>query len=92
MKFDPLKKEVYTDHGEFIKKMYCPFRVNWEDLERTTKESRTCKTCAHLIVDTEQLTDTEILHLVKENPNTCLKIDLHQPNITIVTNGIGEPK
>ncbi|WP_027004033.1 hypothetical protein [Hugenholtzia roseola] len=92
MKFDPIKKEVYTDKGEFIKKMNCPYKMNWDNLEQSTTGFRKCANCNHLIVDTELLTDYELLKMVKENPDTCLKIDLNQQNIKLVANGFLEQK
>jgi len=88
MKFDPTKKEVYTDNDVFIKRMNCPYKMNWDKLERTNSTFRKCSNCDHLIVDTEFLSDNQLLNMVKQNPDTCLKIDLNQQNIKIVSNGI----
>jgi hypothetical protein len=88
MKFDPIKKEVYTDNGEFVKQMNCPYKLNWDNLEATSKTFRKCANCDHLIINTEYLSDDELLSMVKENPDTCLKIDLDQHNIEIISNGI----
>ncbi len=88
MKFNPLTKEIYTDKGEFVKTMNCPYKMNWDNLETTIINMRKCANCDHLIVDTEVLTDDELLKMVRQNPAICLKIDLNQQNIKIVTNGI----
>lgn len=88
MKFNPLTKEIYTDKGEFVKTMNCPYKMNWDNLETTIINMRKCGNCDHLIVDTEVLTDDELLKMVRQNPAICLKIDLNQQNIKIVTNGI----
>ena len=92
MKFNPLTKEIYTDKGEFVKTMNCPYKMRWDNLETTNSTMRKCANCDHLIVDTEVLTDDELLKMVRQNPSTCLKIDLNQQNIKIVTNGILEQK
>lgn len=93
MKFNPITKEVYTDKGEFIKKLSCPFRMNWNDLEKGHNSvSRKCSNCDHSIVDTEVLSDNELLKMVKQDPETCLKIDLNQNNIKIISNGIWEQR
>ena len=88
MKFDPIKKEVYTDNGEFVKQMNCPCKMNWDNLEVTSKTFRKCSNCDHLIIDTKYLSDYELLNVVRENPETCLKIDLNQHNVKIISNGI----
>jgi hypothetical protein len=53
---------------------------------------RKCATCDHLIIDTEGMTDHELLKTVRQNPDTCLKVDLNQRNIKIISNGILEKK
>jgi hypothetical protein len=88
MKFNPLTKEIYTDKGEFVKTMNCPYKMSWDNLETTIINMRKCANCDHLIVDTEVLTDDELLKMVRQNPDICLKIDLNQQNIKIVTNGV----
>ena len=88
MKFDPITKDIYTDKDEFVKRMNCPYKMNWENLEVTNSTLRKCANCDHLIVDTETLTDDELLKMVRQNPKTCLKIDLNQHNIKITANGI----
>ena len=88
MKFNPLTKDVYTDKGEFVKTMNCPYKMSWDNLETTNSTMRKCANCDHLILDTEGITDEELLKIVRQNPETCLKIDLNQHNIKIVSNGI----
>jgi Fe-S-cluster-containing dehydrogenase component len=88
MKFDPLSKHIYTDKGEFVKTMNCPYKMTWDNLEITNSTMRKCTNCDHLIVDTESISDEDLLKIVRQNPDTCLKIDLNQHNLKIVSNGI----
>lgn len=88
MKFNPLTKEIYTEEGVFVKTMKCPYKMSWENLEASNSNMRKCAACDHLIVDTEFFTDDELLKMVRQNHATCLKIDLNQHNIKIVTNGV----
>ena len=88
MKFDPLTKDIYTDKDEFVKTMNCPYKMSWDNLEATSSTLRKCANCDHLIVDTEGLTGDDLLKIVIQNPDTCLKIDLNQLNIKIISNGI----
>lgn len=88
MKFDPLTKDIYTDKGVFIKTMNCPYKMTWDNLEITNSTMRKCTNCDHLIVDTESISDEDLLKIVRQNPETCLKIDLNQHNLKIVSNGI----
>jgi hypothetical protein len=92
MKFNPITKEVYTDKDEFVKQLSCPYKMNWNDLEVTKSALRKCSKCDHFIINTEYLTDTEILSIVTQNRDTCLRVDLNQNNVYIITNGIPEQK
>ena len=89
MKFDPITKEVFTDNGEFIKKLDCPYKMNWDDLEEVNNPIlRNCSICDQSIIDTENISDDELLKMVRHKPDTCIKIDLNQHNIKLISNGI----
>ena len=88
MKFNPITKEIYTDKNEFVKRMNCPYKINWDNLEDTNSTSRKCENCNHLILDTEFLTDYNLLIMIRDNPNICLKIVLNHHNIKVVSNGL----
>ena len=92
MKFNPLTKAIYTDNGEFVKTMNCPYKVRWDNLEATVSTTRKCTNCDHFILDTSVLTDEDLLHIVRQHPDTCLKIDLNQHNLNIIADGILEQK
>jgi hypothetical protein len=92
MTFDPITKIIYTDNGEFIKQLNCPYKVHWDNLESYNSNVRMCSTCDRHIVDTELLSDDEVLSMINYKPDTCLKIDLNQPNIKIINNGFLEQK
>jgi hypothetical protein len=92
MKFNPISKDIYTDKDEFVKRMNCPYKMSWDKLEVTNSTLRKCSNCNNLILDTEFLTDNELLKIVRQNPNTCFKIDLNQENINLISNGILEQK
>lgn len=88
MKFDPLTKDVFTDKDEFVKTMHCPYNMSWDDLQYANSTMRNCSTCQKFIVDTEHMADEELLMMVRQHPETCLKIDLNQNNVKIISNGI----
>ncbi len=75
MKYNPTTKEIYTDEGRFIKKMNCPEKAEWENMEKGENDlKRTCEICNKSVVDTEFLSDDELLFLVEKDANTCLRI------------------
>jgi hypothetical protein len=93
MRFNPITKEIFSDSGQFIKQLNCPLKKNWNSL-LTSNEShkKICDTCNHEIINSAKLDDKQLIEIVKQNPNTCLKIDFNQHNIKIFTNGILEQK
>ena len=75
MKFDPTSKEIFTNEGQFIKKMSCPEKVEWESMEKGNNDlKRVCTICNKSVIDTEFLSDDEVLFLVEKDANTCLRI------------------
>lgn len=89
MKFDPIKKNLYTDTGELIKKLYCPYIMQWDNLINKDEDNtmRQCSNCESNIVDTAFYNDEQLLSLIKKDKKTCLKVNLNQHNIQIISNG-----
>ena len=85
MIFNPITKSLFTDSGDLIKKLDCPFQIKWSSLaaSKDGKKSRVCSVCDHSIVDTSKLTEQELLNIIKKKPDACLKVDLNQENIRI---------
>jgi len=90
MKFNPIKKEIYTDNEEFIKKLNCPYKINQNNLKQVGENLYNCSNCNHLIVDTKCMSDEELLKIISREPKTCLKIDLNQNNVKIISHVISQ--
>ena len=88
MKFNLISREVFTDQGEFLKKLDCPFKMDWESMANSGEGHRKCSVCKHVVVDTEKFSDAELLALIKEDPKTCLKINLNQHNVILINDGL----
>ena len=94
MHFNPNTKEIFTDNGNLIKQLNCPYKMNWEDLITIDNLPfvRQCSNCDHRIIDTAYYNDTELLELVQKNTDTCLRVDLQQKNIKLISNAMVEKK
>lgn len=94
MKFNPITKELFTDSGQFIKRLFCPYKVYWENLllNKENPATRFCSHCNHQIIDTAMISDTELLEVLRKDSETCLKVDLNQNNLKIILNVILEKK
>ena len=85
MKFNPITRRLFSDDGELIKRLHCPYGMGWAGLESTADPSvSTCAICERGIKDTDGMSDTAVRQLVRENPSACLKIALNQDNIRVV--------
>lgn len=83
MKYNPITNQLFTDDGAFLKTLHCPLWVEWNNLLTVNAGFRVCNHCTKQVYDTAMLNDNELSMLLSENPNTCLKIDINQPNLTL---------
>lgn len=84
MKFNPNTQRLFTDDGRLIKRLHCPFRLEWRKLKSSPDPSaRCCDICHHAVTDTAYLSEEDLLALMAGNPRACLKVDLHQDNLIL---------
>ncbi len=82
MVYNPITHQLFADDGSFIKTLHCPLNKQWEDLNSTiTLKARLCDSCNKQIYDSALLKENELINLIKNDPHTCIKIDLNQENI-----------
>ncbi len=77
MKYNPITKTLFTDDNQLLKKMNCPFKMDWNNLESISPTSRSCTTCQKEIYDAMQYSDEQLLEMFKLNPDSCVKIDIN---------------
>ena len=93
MKFDVVSKALYTDAGELIKVLHCPHRMRWQQLKpQASSPDRLCSTCEHPVLNTAQLSDSEVLAAVRADPGTCVCVWASQKNVTLLRNQTAEPQ
>ena len=63
MKINPSSKEIFTDTGEFIKRLHCPIHVKWNAMKKNGMDTRICFECNKTIHDTASLNDTDLVRL-----------------------------
>lgn len=86
MKFNPIKRILYTEEGQLIKKLDCPFTISAkEDSPKSGTQYYTlCKICSQQLIDTSTWSDAELLEYTEKHPTVCLKVDPKQKNVRIV--------
>jgi hypothetical protein len=83
MRFNPIKRILYTDKGEIIRKLNCPYKVDSMETEAASSVGHICDICNGEIINTIEYEDEALLQLSK-NINLCFKVDATQPNLQIV--------
>jgi hypothetical protein len=84
MKFNPLNNNLYTHQGALIKKLHCPRHTQWDDMDQSSEfRVRNCAGCQRAVYDTAFFSDPELLQIVENNPDSCLKVDLNQNNLIV---------
>jgi hypothetical protein len=86
MIFNPISNSLFTDESVFLKKLYCPYDIQWDDLENLEDSSnKSCNICSKKIFDTKNLSEDEVKALIENDESVCLKLDMNQNNIRINT-------
>jgi hypothetical protein len=76
MKFDQNSNTLFTNSGQFIKKMNCPKNINWDNMKKTNNViERICDICNKVVFDTEFLKDEEVLFLAKKDSKSCFRVN-----------------
>lgn len=89
MQFNPRTQALYTDAGELIKVLHCPLRKQWNQLApQAANTHRTCDSCEKTVLNTNRMTEAEVVGAVRADPSTCLAVDMRNPNVTILVRDI----
>lgn len=73
------QNRIYTEDGTYLKTINCPLNVSDQDLHQISETKFSCEKCVKEVVQTDFLTEDEIIDLLTANPDTCLKISLFDP-------------
>ena len=84
MKINPSTKEIFTDAGTFIKRLHCPINLKWKAMKKMEVDRRICFECNKTIHDTASLNDTDLVRLINNDPQACLRVNLNQDNVKII--------
>ena len=72
-------KRIYAEDGTYLKTISCQLNVGEQDLHQVSETRFSCEKCAKEVVQTDFLTEDEIIDLLTANPDTCLKISVLDP-------------
>ncbi len=75
---------VYTADGEKLKDIDCPRKVTQTDLEQRSDRHFDCSNCKEVIVNTDFISEQQLISLLRKAPKTCLFINLANPLFEVV--------
>lgn len=71
--------DIYADNGKWLKKMACPKAVNYRDMTRISDQIAMCQQCERVVYNTDFMSETDIVELLEDDPQSCLKVSLFNP-------------
>jgi len=71
--------QIYSEKGVFLKTINCPKNVSNDSLIRKSDKLMLCSNCKKDIVDTDYVSEKELVEILEKDENTCLKIDRLNP-------------
>lgn len=75
---------IYSSDGEKLKDIKCPRSMMQSDLVQRTDKNFDCSNCMEVIVNTDWMSEQELVSLLKAAPRTCLFINLANPLFEVV--------
>lgn len=72
-------RKIYTGSGDLLKEISCPRRMAKRDLDEGLGDNYHCAHCDENVLNTDQMTESELVTILKEKPDTCLFINLANP-------------
>jgi len=77
-------KQVIDASGTMLKTLSCPRRISDADLENPHHPVSRCTHCERDVINTDYLTEAQIIARLKEDPTTCLKINRYNPIFRVI--------
>ena len=72
--------KIFTDDGLYLKTIDCPKKVSAGALKRVDYKTMRCRGCKETVMDTDQVTEAEIVDALVKNSELCLKISRFNPD------------
>lgn len=75
MKYKPSTRSLYTDQGQLLKVLACPFVAQELELQRTGPTKVNCRTCDRSVLMAHYYSEQDLQALLQNEPETCLLVD-----------------
>ena len=77
-------KKIFTQEGKYLKTIQCPKKISASDLEQKNQQTLYCNNCEKDIIDTQYISEKELVNILKKNKDSCLKISRLNPMFRFV--------
>lgn len=91
--YDEKTSSLYSPDGEFIKEVYCPKALKWNQLTETdaADRSRGCKQCGDDVINLDVMSTEEAMARFSKSRLTCAFASANSPNV-ISLNDLNSPE
>ena len=72
--------KIFTGDGQYLKTIHCPKKMAAATLERVDYKTLHCQGCKEVVIDTDYLTEAEVVAHIAANADVCLKISRFNPD------------
>ena len=79
-----IDKKIFTQEGKYLKTIECPKKILASDLEQKDTQTLYCNNCEKDIIDTQYISEIELINILTKNKETCLKISRLNPMFRFV--------
>lgn len=86
MIFDQISGALYSDRGDFIKTVYCPFSLSEIQLAQlpSSTRDRACDHCNKTVHSIDDLSDSEVMEKINQDNSLCVFATTKAKNITFL--------
>jgi hypothetical protein len=72
-------KIIFDELGRELKKIECPYDVTLNELKQVDAQKLFCNRCSKNIIDTDFMSESQIIQVLKHDKECCLKINPVNP-------------
>lgn len=76
--------QIIDTSGTTLKKLSCPLNISNTELDNPSHAKIRCTYCNRDVINTDYMTEPQIIEKLKEDPMTCLKINLYNPIFKVI--------
>ncbi|APO87927.1 hypothetical protein A9199_13705 [Donghicola sp. JL3646] len=71
--------DIYDQDGNWLKKIECPKSAQLKDMQSLSSTMSKCSLCDHVVHNTDFMSESDIMTLLRRDPKACLKISVSNP-------------